>query len=250
MARKGLSKKIRFEVFKRDKFTCQYCGKKSPDVILHVDHVVPVASGGENDMVNLVTSCADCNLGKGPRELSDDSVVEKQRAQLEAIAEKTEQITLLVEWRKSLLDQEDSEVSAADEYLSALTGSRFSDQGRKDIAGMIRKYGLTDVMDALVISHTQYWGNGSGEERERFFAKLPGILFNRKMGREDPLHGDSVHIANYAKKAWRFSANGGEWSEVYTVAHLALEKNQTKSEAMLAAKDARNIDEFIGALGL
>ena len=36
--RKPLSKKIRFEVFKRDAFTCQYCGQMAPDVLLEVDH--------------------------------------------------------------------------------------------------------------------------------------------------------------------------------------------------------------------
>ena len=50
MARKPLSKKIRFEVFKRDKFTCQYCGRMSPDVILEVDHIEPVAEGGDNEI--------------------------------------------------------------------------------------------------------------------------------------------------------------------------------------------------------
>ena len=40
--RKAISKKLRFEVFKRDSFTCQYCGKSAPDVILHVDHILPV----------------------------------------------------------------------------------------------------------------------------------------------------------------------------------------------------------------
>jgi 5-methylcytosine-specific restriction endonuclease McrA len=41
--RKSISKKIRFEVFKRDSFTCQYCGSKSPDVTLVIDHIMPVA---------------------------------------------------------------------------------------------------------------------------------------------------------------------------------------------------------------
>lgn len=44
--RTDLTKRIRFEVFKRDKFTCQYCGQESPEVILNVDHVDPVANGG------------------------------------------------------------------------------------------------------------------------------------------------------------------------------------------------------------
>ena len=60
-----LSKRQRFEVFKRDNFTCQYCGRKPPDVILEVDHVCAVVSGGTNEDYNLLTSCFDCNRGKG-----------------------------------------------------------------------------------------------------------------------------------------------------------------------------------------
>ncbi len=63
--RKAIPKSVRFEVFKRDNFTCQYCGRKAPDVVLEVDHINPVANGGENDILNLVTSCRDCNSGKG-----------------------------------------------------------------------------------------------------------------------------------------------------------------------------------------
>lgn len=63
--RQKIGKQLRFEVFKRDGFTCQYCGAKAPDVVLNVDHVNPVAAGGTNDITNLVTSCVSCNLGKG-----------------------------------------------------------------------------------------------------------------------------------------------------------------------------------------
>lgn len=63
--RKPMSKKLRFEVFKRDGFTCSYCGASSPDAELHVDHIIPVSKGGSNDMENLATACADCNAGKG-----------------------------------------------------------------------------------------------------------------------------------------------------------------------------------------
>lgn len=60
----ALSVRTRFEVFKRDEFTCQYCGRKSPDVVLEVDHIVPVCEGGGDDQINLRTSCWDCNHGK------------------------------------------------------------------------------------------------------------------------------------------------------------------------------------------
>ena len=64
-SRSPLSPKLRFDVFRRDKYACQYCGARSPDVELEVDHVLPVSHGGTNDMSNLKTSCFDCNKGKG-----------------------------------------------------------------------------------------------------------------------------------------------------------------------------------------
>lgn len=65
ISRVKIPKALRFEVFKRDSFTCQYCGRKSPEVVLNADHIKPVSLGGTNDISNLVTSCADCNVGKG-----------------------------------------------------------------------------------------------------------------------------------------------------------------------------------------
>lgn len=63
--RRRLSPKLRFEIFKRDKFTCRYCGRTSPEVILEIDHIIPVSEGGTDDPENLVTSCYECNRGKG-----------------------------------------------------------------------------------------------------------------------------------------------------------------------------------------
>lgn len=60
----ALSVRTRFEVFKRDDFTCRYCGRKTPEVVLEIDHVVPRCDGGTDDRINLVTSCWDCNHGK------------------------------------------------------------------------------------------------------------------------------------------------------------------------------------------
>lgn len=60
----ALSVRLRFEIFKRDDFTCRYCGRKSPEVVLEVDHITPRADGGDDDELNLVTSCWECNRGK------------------------------------------------------------------------------------------------------------------------------------------------------------------------------------------
>lgn len=67
--RKAISKKTRFETFKRDGFKCQYCGAHPPSAVLHVDHIVPVADGGGNEDTNLVTACDRCNLGKSANSL-------------------------------------------------------------------------------------------------------------------------------------------------------------------------------------
>jgi predicted nucleic acid-binding Zn ribbon protein len=58
--------KLRFEVLKRDNFQCKYCGRspKTDNCKLHIDHVIPRSKGGNNNSENLITSCAECNLGK------------------------------------------------------------------------------------------------------------------------------------------------------------------------------------------
>lgn len=60
----AVSKRVRYEVLRRDGHTCRYCGSAAPDVPLTVDHVIPVALGGSDDPGNLVTACKDCNAGK------------------------------------------------------------------------------------------------------------------------------------------------------------------------------------------
>jgi HNH endonuclease len=63
---------MRFNVLRRDDFRCLYCGRRPPEVILHIDHVVPWSSGGRTVIDNLRTACADCNLGKGAQRLHGD----------------------------------------------------------------------------------------------------------------------------------------------------------------------------------
>lgn len=60
----ALSQSLRFEVLRRDAFTCQYCGAKAPDVKLQADHIVPRAAGGTDESSNLITACVACNIGK------------------------------------------------------------------------------------------------------------------------------------------------------------------------------------------
>jgi len=93
----AVSRRLRFEVLRRDDHTCRYCGAKAPGVALTVDHVIPTALGGTDDPTNLVTACAPCNGGKSSVGPSDALVADvaadalRLRAALERVAEERRQ---------------------------------------------------------------------------------------------------------------------------------------------------------------
>jgi hypothetical protein len=60
----AVSKRLRYEILRRDNHACRYCGATAPGVKLNVDHVIPTSLGGSDKPDNLVTACADCNSGK------------------------------------------------------------------------------------------------------------------------------------------------------------------------------------------
>ncbi|MER6092418.1 HNH endonuclease [Streptomyces bluensis] len=60
----AVTKRLRYEVLRRDGHACRYCGATAPDAKLTVDHVIPQALGGSDDPTNLVTACEPCNSGK------------------------------------------------------------------------------------------------------------------------------------------------------------------------------------------
>jgi len=70
----AVSKRTRFEVLRRDDYTCRYC--RSKDNELTIDHVVPVSLGGTDEPANLVAACRDCNFGKSSSS-PDASLVEQ-----------------------------------------------------------------------------------------------------------------------------------------------------------------------------
>ena len=57
----------RFNVFLRDRFTCQYCSERHTANDLTFDHVIPRSRGGRTLWTNVVAACGSCNLEKGSR---------------------------------------------------------------------------------------------------------------------------------------------------------------------------------------
>ena len=64
----------RQNIYARDRYQCQYCGKRFPSEELTYDHVVPKSRGGKTQWTNIVTCCVDCNRLKGGRTPSEASM--------------------------------------------------------------------------------------------------------------------------------------------------------------------------------
>lgn len=54
----------RFNLFLRDRFSCQYCGERFPTRDLTFDHVIPKSAGGKTSWTNIVAACGKCNRRK------------------------------------------------------------------------------------------------------------------------------------------------------------------------------------------
>jgi len=188
MARTTLSRKTRFDVFKRDAFICQYCGASAPDVQLHVDHIIPVIDGGSDDLANLITACAACNFGKGARTLdgsgppglpddrlesdglasddiadgdtaaledppasADDTLAPftSRREQAHAIEERRAQLAMMIEWREEVIGLQDEAIDALDRRIVTRTGLAMNEECRQRLRRWVRRYSLADMFDAV-----------------------------------------------------------------------------------------------------
>ena len=65
------------EVFRRDNYTCQYCGRQTTH--LTIDHVIPRHRGGQHRWDNLVTACPPCNRHKGGRSAAEANMALRHR---------------------------------------------------------------------------------------------------------------------------------------------------------------------------
>lgn len=146
--RKPLSKRLRFEVFKRDAFACQYCGATPPKVILEVDHVDPLANGGSDDIDNLVTACFNCNRGKAAVPLT--SVPQSLADKAAEVAEREEQLAgyqAILRAKRERLEDDVWTVFARWRGQEETTHERFN-----SVKKFVELLGLDEVFDAVDIA--------------------------------------------------------------------------------------------------
>ena len=148
MNRKAISKKLRFEVFKRDSFTCQYCGSTPPKVILEVDHIDPVAAGGSDDMDNLITACFPCNRGKAANPLT--AVPQSLADKAAETAEREAQLAgyqAILKARRDRLEDDTWAVFNHWRGQDSTTHARF-----QSVRRFVEMLGLDEVIDAVDIT--------------------------------------------------------------------------------------------------
>lgn len=146
MARKSTGKKLRFDVFKRDGFACSYCGKTPPAVILEIDHVIPLADGGPDDIANLTTACLDCNRGKGARPLTD--LPESLSSRLELMEEKREQVRQFERVMAAARRKTERDIDKVERALLDDLGEAFTDSFRASVRMFLSKLPTPIVLEA------------------------------------------------------------------------------------------------------
>ncbi len=174
--RTPISIKKRFEVFKRDNFTCQYCSAKPPSIPLEVDHIIPVCKGGKNDIDNLITACFDCNRGKGGVELNSipETLITKMEKMILA-KKQYKQYQNLLKKQKDIINIEIDHVCQV--FESFFEGYTLSVKFRISVKNFIVKLNVNEVVDAmekscLIVNHR--------DDVIRYFC---GICWNKIKGR-------------------------------------------------------------------
>lgn len=158
--RVAISKKVRFDVFKRDGFRCTYCGATPSDsVLLEVDHIHPVAEGGTNESDNLVTACFECNRGKGAELLS--VIPQSLEDKAAETAEREAQIRAYYEVLEAKKQRKDEELwSIADILMERYRDESILRTRLASIRSFLERLDYYEVREAMEIATDKMYSSG------------------------------------------------------------------------------------------
>ena len=150
----AVSKRLRYEILRRDNHTCRYCGGSAPDVVLTVDHVVPTALGGSDDPTNLVAACKDCNAGKTSSSPDAPHVADVQEKAIRWHAAMQQAVANRDAERQPMIDYCTAFEAKWDEYCSGGYRDPVWPEGGADSIEKFYKAGLPlgELIRALAIS--------------------------------------------------------------------------------------------------
>lgn len=172
--RKAISKVTRFEIFKRDGFSCQYCGRTPPAVVLQLDHITPHSKGGADDPLNLLTACQECNLGKTDRELSQ--VPAPLKNQMEEQRERREQIERYNAFLTELRGKQDADIEELGLAWFRFCGKEnyvFGPGRAPSIRNFLKRLPKVQILEAMEIAHQKFPAYGDFDAKTfRYFCGI------------------------------------------------------------------------------
>ena len=179
----AVGKSLRFEVFARDGFTCQYCGQRPPDVVLELDHIHPRSKGGGDEIINLITSCYDCNRGKSAKVISE--VAPRPDADLAFL--KTQQEIVEVQRFLDAKKKQDELDNVLCETLEDVWSKYLTTEtvpSKLVFIPWVKKYGAEEVTAAISAASPAYMrGQFYGPSEFHKLVKYVGaVLRNRALG--------------------------------------------------------------------
>ena len=187
--RKSITMKTRFEIFKRDNFTCQYCGKKTPEVILEIDHIIPVTKGGDSFIENLVTSCFECNRGKSGSLLNTILKNKDIHTETLLLAEREHQLAEYNFLKLKIREREDDEIRTLKRHFEKLfsyddyyAGIAF-DKIASFLRSALKVFSYIDILDIIEYA-VRKTKNGSSDDYHNVAATkyLVAVLRNKMTG--------------------------------------------------------------------
>lgn len=149
---KSMTKTLRFKVFHRDGFTCQYCGQKPPDVILEADHIVAKSKGGTEIIDNLITACFDCNRGKSNKDLK--KVPKKIKENLEEIKERRKQLKEFFKYQIDIANSDIITMIHLTQYWSNLWDGEYelNIRGEASIKRFLKALSADEIKESMAIA--------------------------------------------------------------------------------------------------
>jgi hypothetical protein len=144
-----------------------YCGQRPPEVVLVVDHVVPVKEGGGDEAANLVTSCFNCNAGKGAVPLESVPPAFDEMAIAEAMQEIGER-RIALKAQSAAVEQDRVETEEAVQCVYNWWIEEFSVQGadlfKPDSVRTWLRLGrpMSEMYNAIVVTRRK-WERGNYE---------------------------------------------------------------------------------------
>lgn len=236
----AVSKRLRYEILRRDQHTCRYCGASAPAVPLRVDHVTPVALGGTDTPDNLVTSCEPCNSGKSSAtvdssvvaNVSDDALrwaaaMEQAAANLQELEKPKDEYrdAFLAEWNRWTVGKEEKPVELPVDWKLSIERFR--------VAG-ITAWMWADIVDIGMANQKV--------KPENTFKYCCGVAWNKV----DELHAEAGRLVGSEPTPANLDVRASVIEAAYTIWHCGLVANEEPPTAEQKGEFRRSLANLGG----